>query len=132
MTERSLEGGCLCETVRYRVTGAPVLSVLCYCRDCLSVAGTDGYAGMMVRETDFEHVSGPTTTHTRQSKSGREVERHFCPKCGSNLWGVTQLGLISVAAGTLDNPNLFKPTKAVFVSDAPEWASVPDGLEREA
>lgn len=126
------EGGCLCGQVRYRVLGAPVLSLHCYCRDCLSVAGTDGYAGMMVEQGEFEHVSGETAVHTRGSASGREVARHFCPSCGSNLWGVTELGLVSVAAGTLDDPSAFVPTKAVFTSQAPRWARFPEGVEREA
>ena len=86
----------------------------------------------MVREGDCEHTCGPTTTHTRGSKAGRKVERHFCPECGSNLWGVTQLGLVSVAAGTLDDADVIKPTKAVFLSEAPAWARIPDGVERDA
>jgi hypothetical protein len=129
--QRPLEGGCWCRRVRYRVSGPPVLSLLCFCRDCLATSGTDGYAGMMVREDDFEKLSGETATHTRTSASGRNVERHFCSACGSNLWGATQLGLVSVAAGSLDDPNAFEPTKAVFVSQAPAWARIPDGIERE-
>ena len=131
MGEDMVEGGCLCGQVRYRVLGAPVLSLYCYCRDCLSVAGTDGYAGMMVQESEFDHFLGRTSVHTRGSRSGRAVDRHFCPECGSNLWGVTQLGLVSVAAGTLDDPDSFVPAKAVFVSPAPAWARIPEGIERE-
>ena len=131
MPDPTLEGGCFCGQVRYRVVGPPVLSLHCYCGDCLSVSGTDGYAGMMVAEDHFVHVSGETTPHTRGSKSGRTIERHFCPTCGSNLWGATQLGLVSVAAGTLDDPDAFEPTKAVFVSQAPRWARIPNGVERE-
>lgn len=131
MTSRSLEGGCLCRDVRYRVTAPPVLSLLCYCRDCLATSGTDGYAGMMVEEAYFEQLCGETTSHSRGAKSGRTVIRHFCSTCGSNLWGQTELGLVSVAAGTLDDPDAFEPTKAVFVADAPSWASIPDGLERD-
>jgi len=127
---RALDGGCFCGAVRYRTTGSPVLSLLCFCTDCLAIAGTDGYAGMMVRAADFEHLSGETVVHAKVARSGRSVHRHFCPKCGSNLWGQTELGLISVAAGTLDDPNAFKPTKAVFVADAPDWARIPEGLDR--
>jgi hypothetical protein len=117
--------------VRYRVTGEPVLSLLCYCRDCLRTAGTDGYAGMMVPQENFECFAGSTATHVRQASSGREVERNFCPRCGSNLWGATQLGLVSVAAGTLDDPDAFQPSKVVFASQAPSWARIPVGIERE-
>ncbi len=124
-------GGCLCGAVRYRVTGTPVLSLFCFCRDCLAAGGADGYPGMMVRTEAFEHTGGSTTTHRRSAASGRSVTRHFCPQCGSNLWGVTELGLVSVAAGTLDDPDVFVPTKAVFTEDAPGWARIPAHLERD-
>ena len=122
-------GGCFCGDIRYRISGEPVIQLYCFCKDCLSITGTDGYAGYMVNESDFQLTKGTPTTHDKLSKEGRTVKRHFCGKCGSNLWGQTEFGLISVAAGTLDDPNLFKPTKKVFVHDAPRWARVPSELE---
>lgn len=126
---RSISGGCLCGAIRYEISGDPVFQLLCFCRDCLAISGTDGYAGYMVNDGDFRHISGTPTVHTRSSAAGRQVHRHFCGSCGSNLWGQTELGLISVAAGTLDDPSHFKPTKKVFVDDAPPWARIPDHLE---
>jgi hypothetical protein len=131
LPNRPPEGGCLCGRVRYRLSGEPAVSLFCYCRQCRAVSGTDGHAGLMVRHEDFERLEGETSTHTRGSSSGRKVERHFCPECGSNLWGVTELGLVSVAAGTLDAPDSFEPTRAVFVSEAPAWARIPDHLTVE-
>ena len=126
----ALEGGCYCGRVRYRVSGEPVLSLICFCRDCLAFSGGDGYAGMMVREENFCLLDGAPSTHTKTARSGRNVVRHFCGDCGSNLWGHTELGLISVAAGTLDDPEAFRPLKVAFVDDAPSWARIPSGLER--
>jgi hypothetical protein len=34
--------------------------------------------------------------------------------------------LVSVAAGSLDDPTLFKPSQAVFTEQAPPWARIPD------
>lgn len=124
-------GRCFCGDVTYEIRGEPVLSLLCFCSDCLAISGTDGYAGLMVQEADFNQLSGKTSVHSKLGKSGRTVHRHFCPTCGSNLWGHTELGLISVAAGSLDNPALFMPTRAVFTNDAPAWARIPAGLPRE-
>ena len=127
-----MEGGCSCGAVRYRAVGQPVLSLLCFCRDCLSAFGCDGYPGMMVKNDNFEIIQGTPATFARSSASGRSVVRHFCSKCGCNVWGQTELGMVSIAAGTLDNPDLFNPTKAVFTSQAPAWARIPDHLECEA
>ena len=120
-------GGCFCGEIRYEISNEPVLQVLCFCKD--KTSGTAGYAGYMVDQADFRVVSGDPKVHRKVSKEGRTVKRNFCAECGSNLWGATEFGLISVAAGTLDNPNLFKPTKKTFVDDAPHWARVPEEVE---
>ena len=39
--------------------------------------------------------------------------------------GATEVGLTSVAAGSLDDPELFQPDRAVFLHEAPTWARVP-------
>ena len=126
---QKIEGGCFCGEVRYQISGEPVFQLFCYCKDCLAITGTDGYAGYMVNESEFEIIQGEPATHDKVSTQGRTVKRHFCGNCGSNLWGKTQFGLISVAAGSLDDHSLFKPTKKVFTRDAPHWARVPDELE---
>ena len=126
---KTLEGGCFCGEIRYRITGEAVMQLVCYCRDCLASSGTDGYAGYMIKTENFELLQGQTSTFDKTSKEGRIVTKHFCGNCGSNLWGVTSFGLTSVAAGTLDEPNVFQPNKKVFVKDAPDWARIPDHLE---
>ena len=123
------EGGCFCGEIRYRISGEPVFQLFCFCKDCLAITGTDGYAGYMVKESDFKLIKGVPKTHDKCSQQGRTVKRHFCGTCGTNLWGQTEFGLISVAAGTLDDSTLFKPTKKVFTDDAPDWSRVPDELE---
>ena len=78
--------------------------------------------------SEGDHIwfpAGEDTAHHLENTSTKT----FCAECGSNLWGAIEFGLISVAAGTLDNPNLFEPTKKVFVDDAPHWARVPNEVE---
>lgn len=124
----STAGGCFCGQVRYETSGDPALQLLCFCSDCLKTSGTAGYAGYMVNESDFRIVSGEPRIHEKTSREGRTVKRHFCPECGSNLFGVTEFGLVSVAAGTLDHPEVFNPSAKVFADDAPHWARVPEDL----
>ena len=124
-----IKGGCFCGEIRYQISAAPIFELFCYCKDCLAITGTDGYAGFMVNEPDFKLTKGSPFTHDKLSTQGRTVKRHFCGTCGSNLWGQTEFGLISVAAGSLDDPSLFKPTKKVFTHDAPSWARIPEWLE---
>lgn len=127
--EDKLEGGCFCGRIRYEITGEPVLQLMCYCSDCRALTGTEGWAGFMVNEADFRLLGGAPTVHEKTSKEGRTVAHNFCGTCGSNLWGRTSFGLVSVAAGTLDEPDNFKPTKKVFTEHAPAWARIPAELE---
>jgi len=130
MSEFSTMGGCVCGKIRYEISAAPVLSVLCFCDDCLRSFGCDGYPGMMIKEDNFSST-GNTKSYSRSSNSKRTVIRNFCPHCGTNVWGQTELGLVSVGAGTLDNPGLFKPDRAVFTSSAPDWARIPTDIPNE-
>lgn len=123
-----IRGGCFCGAVRYGITGDAELQLFCFCSDCQKITGTDGYAGYMVKNSNFKITKGSPSVHEKTSKEGRVVRRNFCGNCGSNLWGVTEFGLTSVSAGTLDDTSNFKPSKKVFVHDAPAWARVPDHL----
>ena len=123
-----VEGGCLCGDIRYVIEGEAQLQLFCFCEDCRRRSGTDGYAGYMVKDEAFRIEQGSPSIYERSSEAGRTVKLHFCGRCGSNLWGATELGLTSVAAGSLDDPNLFHPDRTVFVEQAPDWARVPDGL----
>jgi hypothetical protein len=120
-------GGCYCGNIRYLVNGEPVIHLYCFCEECHSITGTDGYhSGYMVKESDFQLVSGTPSTHKELSKEGRMIKRHYCQACGCEIWAQTDLGLISVSASTFDDPTVCHSTKKVFVHDAPDWARIPD------
>lgn len=122
------KGRCFCGEIRYQISGDPVIQLYCYCTDCLAITGTDGYAGYMVKNEDSSLVNEKPKTHDKIAKDGRTVGRHFCGTCGSNLWVQTEFRLISVAAGTLDEPSQFMPSRKAFAHDVPKWARIPDGL----
>ena len=125
-------GECYCGDIRYRISGEPVIQLYCFCEDCHSITGSDGYhSGYMVKESDFHLERGTPATHEELSKEGRTIKRYYCRKCGSDLWAQTNLGLLSVSAGTFDDPSVFHSTKKVFVHDAPDWARVPNELARQ-
>ena len=122
-------GGCFCGEIRYEIDGDPAIQLLCFCSDCRSMCGTDGFAVCMIPEANFSHLEGTPTKFAKTSKEGRTVVRNFCGTCGSGLWGETEFGLVSLPAGSLDDPSFFKPTHKSFAHDAPEWARVPAHLE---
>ncbi|MEO7093090.1 MAG: GFA family protein, partial [Polyangiales bacterium] len=51
------------------------------------------------------------------------VTRSFCPTCGSQLFGrnTGMAGFTTVAAGTLDDPDLVVPQVVVFARTKRRW-----------
>ena len=119
-------GGCYCGKIRYRIDGEPVIQLYCFCKDCLSITGADGYhSSYLVKESNFHFIKSTPATHEELSKEGRAIKRHYCQECGSNLWAETDLGLLGVWGGTFDDSSVFRSTKKIFVHVAPDWARYP-------
>jgi hypothetical protein len=125
-----LTGGCLCGSVRYRVSGESVATRICWCRDCQRISG-NGTANV-VFPTAALHIDGQLGEHVKMADSGHGVRRKFCPRCGSHLFadntGRPELSVVRV--GTLDDPSAIVPTANIWASSAPEWACLDGQLER--
>jgi hypothetical protein len=56
--------------------------------------------------------------------------RRFCPKCGTQLFSAAEARphLIFVRAGTLDDPEVARPSSTIWTSQAPSWACIDSDL----
>jgi hypothetical protein len=128
MIERT--GGCLCGQIRYRITADPVVSRLCWCRDCQHIAG-NGTANVIF-PTEAIAISGEPSAYTSGADSGNQVRRRFCPQCGCHLFADStgRPGLTVVRVGTLDDPSSVRPVANIWAGSAPAWACLDAGLER--
>jgi hypothetical protein len=99
----SITGGCLCGRVRYAVTGEPVFSGLCHCRNCQRYTGSS-FEAVIAFPTASVSVQGELKTYNDTGDSGQPVHRNFCPNCGSGIIAEADVlpGLTIVLAGTLD------------------------------
>ena len=75
-------------------------------------------------------VSGELKYFETLGSSGRAIKRAFCPTCGSQLFGLPEIApeMISIRAGTLDDPSLYQPRAEVFVSQAYAWDTLNPNL----
>ena len=71
----SIEGGCFCGDIRYRITRLAQLQLHCFCADCRKRVGTDGYAGYVVADDAFEVIQGEPTVFEKTAGSGRAVRQ---------------------------------------------------------
>jgi hypothetical protein len=126
----TLSGGCLCGAVRYQWRGTSVSATYCHCPDCRKATGGPYTVGVRVDAAGLTICSGKTRGYTKIADSGRRITREFCPECGSPLFtrGEKCPDMVSIKAGSLDTPELIKPTHQTWTAMAVPWAYLDKGL----
>lgn len=69
MAERS--GHCLCGAVRYELSAEPVVTRICWCRDCQQLAA-NGSVNALVPTGALE-ISGELSEFSRTADSGNQI-----------------------------------------------------------
>ncbi len=114
-------GGCMCGAVRYECSAEPIVMGICHCRDCQRATGSAFAAALMVPRSAVT-ITGEVKYYGVIGDSGNLVSRGFCPHCGSRLFGTpANPDIISIQAGSLDDPSWFKPQAEVYVASAQPW-----------
>lgn len=119
----TMTGGCLCGQVRYETDAAPAWTAICYCRDCQRASGS-GYVPVMGVRRGAMRITGETKSYEVRAARGGPSTRHFCPTCGSLIFGGVegpQDGTMSVYVGTLDDPSAWSPQIAIFTRSRMPW-----------
>ena len=122
-------GGCLCGALRYRASAPPKVSGYCCCRDCRKASGS-GFIPFMALDAAAFATSGPSLQVRTPAFRGTIAVRNFCPSCGGLVYGgvIGEDQAHTVYAGSLDQPEIFQPTIAIFVRDRVPWTVLPEGL----
>jgi len=115
-------GGCACGAIRYEISGEPIFSNHCQCRDCQRESGTGHSSYLTVRR---EHVtlSGHAATWDMVGDSGNVKTRAFCPTCGLAVY-LTFAGmpdLVAIRATSLDDPSRYKPQAVTYAMRGHAW-----------
>lgn len=128
MTERT--GQCLCGAVRFTLTTEPLVTRVCWCRDCQHLAA-NGTVNAIV-ETQGLTVSGALSEYTNIAASGNELSRSFCPNCGTHVVARSsarpQFRVLRV--GNFDEPSSLRPSMNIWTASAPSWACLDQTLEQ--
>jgi len=130
MTSKSLEGGCGCGAVRYRLNDEPIFVNNCHCKLCQRQTGTGSAVNAFIEMDRFELLSGEVVEHEFKTGSGATQIVVRCATCGTPLWSHYRLGrkAAAVRVGTFDDPSAVSPDAAIYVVDRPAWAPLPEGV----
>ncbi len=127
--EGPFTGGCLCGAVRYSATGPALFGCLCHCRDCQRASGAGHVPIMGVTKAGFR-LSGTPLVFVSRGGSGHNAVRNSCPRCGSLLFGTPEAApdLVTVYVGSLDAPEVLRPTEAIHTRSRQPWDTGGAGL----
>jgi hypothetical protein len=102
----SITGGCLCNTIRYRLLTSPLFVYACHCPDCQKLTGS-AFSLQLNIEVSLIQILSPT-----KPVLGNFTKR---PKA------------YDVRVGTLDFPGLMEPDVHGFVESKVDWMVFPEG-----
>ncbi|TWF53441.1 GFA family protein [Neorhizobium alkalisoli] len=103
-------GGCLCGDVRFSAEGEPYRVGICHCLDCRKHHGALFHASAIF----------PEGAVTIEGKTQNYAGRHFCPRCGSSVFGKTG-DEVELNLGSLDATDQFVPTYELWTIRREGW-----------
>src|SRR5271167_1289872 len=128
MAELTLDGGCACRQVRYRITGAPMIVHCCHCRWCQRETGAAFALNALIESDRVELLSGRPDIVDTPTESGRGQKVARCPTCRVAVWShYSGMGdrLSFIRVGTLDEPDHLPPDIHIFTASKQPWVILP-------
>jgi hypothetical protein len=124
-------GKCLCGSVRWQSSEPPIVTRVCWCRDCQYLGAGSSTVNACFRTESFT-VTGSTSNFKSVADSGNKMHRRFCPACGTPLFSEAEARphLVFVRVGTFDDPNVVAPGMTIWTASAPRWACIDGAVPR--
>ena len=122
---------CCCGLLRAAAAGEPAMVAACHCTQCQRRIGSPFGVGTYFPKGQVR-TAGPSKVYTRGSDSGREIEIHFCPDCGSSVFWYAEFvpDLIGIAVGAFADPSMPWPTISVWETTRHSWVTFDHELDR--
>jgi hypothetical protein len=126
----TLEGGCSCGAVRYRLASAPMFVHCCHCRDCQRQTGSAFVINALIETDRIRLLSGNPAPVGVPTDSGRPHDIHRCPACQTAMWSDYggRPALRFVRTGTLDDPAALSPDVHIFTRSKLPWVVLPPAV----
>lgn len=105
----------------------------CACTDCQRYTGGGHACVALVRSEALAVEGARPKSFARSSESGATFTRHFCPDCGTPLYGqssrVPELRMLPVGFFVGQN-EWFDPNQMIFARSHQTWDVIADHLPR--
>jgi len=123
----TLDGGCSCGAVRYRMTSDPLFVHACHCLDCQRQTGSAFVLNALIETNRLVLQAGEPRRYEMPTDSGRPHGIYRCVSCGVAVWseygGLAALRFVRV--GTLDRPAALAPDVHIYTRSKQPWVALP-------
>lgn len=126
----TLDGGCSCGEVRYRLTAAPMFVHCCHCLNCQKHTGSAFVINLLIEATRVEMLSGAPEPVTMPLNGGSPNRIFRCPTCRVAVWSEYggRAAIRFVRGGTLDDPAAVSPDVQIYTRSKLPWVRLPEGI----
>lgn len=133
--DSSLDGGCACRFVRYRLSSEPLFVHCCHCRWCQRESGSSFALNALIEADRVQLLQGEVEIIDTPSNSGKGQKISRCPRCHVAVWSnYAGAGdsMLFVRVGTLDDPDRLPPDIHIFTASKQPWVVLPPGVPAAA
>jgi hypothetical protein len=126
----SLEGGCGCGALRYRLTTPPMFVHCCHCRDCQRQTGSAFVLNALIEADRVALLAGTPMPSAMPTDSRRPHSIFRCAACGTAVWSEYngRAALRFVRVGTLDDPAALAPDVHIYTRSRLPSIELPAGV----
>lgn len=129
MDSTSTRGSCVCQAVKFELTGAFRFFRYCHCHRCRKRSGSAHAANVLVMKDQLTWTAGESEVQTFELETAASWGNAFCRCCGSGLPWLTRNGRAYVApAGSFDDAPSQRPTENIFFESRAPWYENPADL----
>ena len=129
MTEQTLEGSCLCGTLRFVISGVPSRFYHCHCSRCRKSTGTGHASNVFISNAKLTWSGDTALIKTYKFPGAQRFARTFCTLCGGPLpREMIDNKQVFVPAGTLDDEPNIRPQARIFQNSKATWSCSGDQL----
>ena len=119
---------CQCGGLRVHASADPDVVVACNCQACQHRTGAAFGVGAYFRK-DVVTISGSASIWARTAETGRALQHHFCPTCGTTVYWTLEMrpDHIGVGTGAFEGPPP-TPDRAIWTDEKHDWMIFPSDM----
>ncbi len=122
MMETPMTGSCLCGAVQVNVTGLPLLTLACHCRDCQKLTASAYSLTTMFPSAGFS-CTGEVIEGGLKSK-GRT--HYFCKSCLNFVYSqIDAVQRVNLRTSVLNEADLLAPFVELMTDEKMPWVDLP-------